>query len=305
MIQSLAVQQEFGAEIGVSDALTTITPVGGRVNVLIDTVKSTGESLYETLSCLDETCQKHSSYTESYANDPETGEGVITLFARSTMTKIDSATWLSAMNDVFNDYDIPAPEDAFSVVPGFDGPSFIKPFDPTVETKAPECHTLVCPTEEDWKARDPVLGMSPYVEPDGVLTGGFIAGITIASIVVAVVIFSYIYKRGVEARERRVKEAVLKSIAETMNITVSKDLSSCDLDEMFKKIDADDNGNLSKDEVKGLVDEAGVVNMSDRDYDVLFNSIDLDRNGTLDFVEFCAFFASISINEDKFVDHKA
>jgi len=32
-------------------------------------------------------------------------------------------------------------------------------------------------------------------------------------------------------------------------------------------------------------------------YDLLFASIDLDGNGTLDFVEFCAFFASISIDE--------
>ena len=49
--------------------------------------------------------------------------------------------------------------------------------------------------------------------------------------------------------------------------------------------------------MKGLVDEAGVANMSDRDYDVLFASIDLDENGTLDFTEFCAFFAPISIAE--------
>ena len=33
------------------------------------------------------------------------------------------------------------------------------------------------------------------------------------------------------------------------------------------------------DEIKGLVDDAGVANMSEKDYDILFASIDLDGNG--------------------------
>jgi len=49
--------------------------------------------------------------------------------------------------------------------------------------------------------------------------------------------------------------------------------------------------------MKKLVEEAGVGNMSDRDYDVLFASVDLDGNGTLDFIEFCAFFASFNVEE--------
>jgi len=88
-----------------------------------------------------------------------------------------------------------------------------------------------------------------------------------------------------------------------MTITVSRNLKPSDLAQMFQKIDIDGNGNLDKSEVKGLVDEAGVENMSDREYDVLFASINLDGNGTLDFTEFCAFFASISVDEsseDKF-----
>ena len=66
---------------------------------------------------------------------------------------------------------------------------------------------------------------------------------------------------------------------------------------MFKTIDDDGNGNIDKDEMKKLVEEACVANMSERDYNVLFASIDLDENGTLDFVEFCAFFASINVEE--------
>jgi len=102
-------------------------------------------------------------------------------------------------------------------------------------------------------------------------------------------------------RKSTVNESSLRNA--TMTITVSRNLKPSDLAQMFQKIDIDGNGNLDKSEVKGLVDEAGVENMSDRDYDVLFASIDLDGNGTLDFTEFCAFFASISVDEsseDKF-----
>jgi len=107
----------------------------------------------------------------------------------------------------------------------------------------------------------------------------------------------------VEARERRVKVAVLKSIAETMTIKSTKKLTPSNLEEMFKKINVDGNGNLDKSEVKGLVEEAGVANMSDRDYDILFASIDLDGNGSLDFAELCAFFTSISAADaDSFKD---
>ena len=157
---------------------------------------------------------------------------------------------------------------------------------------------LNAPTDENWALIDPYLGTSPYIEPDGVGTGGFIAGVTISCIVVALLVFYMIYKRGVEAREKRVKMAVLNSLSKSMSLKISKNLTAKDLNEMFQRIDDDGNGSIDKDEMKKLVEEAGVANMSDRDYDVLFASIDLDENGTLDFVEFCAFFASINIVED-------
>ena len=56
------------------------------------------------------------------------------------------------------------------------------------------------------------------------------------------------------------KEAVLKSLAKI----ISKNLTPQDLEKMLKKIDTDGNGNLDKSEMKGLVEEAGVANMSDR-----------------------------------------
>ena len=56
------------------------------------------------------------------------------------------------------------------------------------------------------------------------------------------------------------KEAALKSLAKI----ISKNLTPQDLEKVLKKIDTDGNGNLDKSEMKGLVEEAGVANMSDR-----------------------------------------
>jgi len=280
--------------------LAMLTPVGGRAYmVLIE--ESMDQSvpifMYETSFCTDSDCNSINKYTETFL--PRTDDGVrkIDTYQRASYTKVDKKTWMEGISEAYVEYNIPPP-DAPSPIPGFDSGIFVQPFDPTTSDSAPECHSGICPTEEDWKVRDPTLGTSPYVEPEGVLTDGFIAGVTIATIAVALIIFYFIYKRGVDNRERRVKEAVLKSISKTMTLRTRTDLSPKNLAEMFQKIDVDGNGTLDKSEMKGLVDEAGVANMSDRDYDVLFASIDIDSNGTLDFTEFCAFFASISVVKD-------
>ena len=291
-IQSLAIQSEFGQELIVSDDVTTVTPIGGMASMGMDPSGNVTQTAY----CLDDSCDKIAQTNDYYVNDPETGETSTFTFLRRTLTRVDKTTWMSELEQALNDFNIPSSDAPFTTIPGFDGPNFIKPFDPTSEDP-PECYNLVCPTEDFWAQRDPALGTSPYIEPDGVLTGLFIAVVTVLSITIACVIFYYIFKRGVEARERRVKEAVLKSIAKSMNITTSKALSPSDLEHMFNKIDVDGNGNLTKAEVKGLVEEEGVANMSDRDYDVLFSSIDIDENGTVDFIEFCAFFTSIPMEE--------
>jgi gas vesicle protein len=296
-IQSISLQEEFGQELIVPDDVTTITPIAGRATLGI--IPSNSITATSTTYCLDDNCDQYMVNSDVYTTDFG-----VSGFARAIYTRVDKDTWMSELNKALDDFNIPSPDTPFTGAVGFDGPNFVKPFDPTVADSAPECYTLVCPTEDYWKTRDPALLTSPYVEPDGVLTGGFIAGVTIGSIIVACAIFYFIYKRGVEARERRVKAAVFKSIAQTMNITASKSLSPQELESMFQKIDVDNNGNLSKAEIKGLVEDAGVAEMADRDYDVLFSSIDLDGNGTLDFAEFCAFFTSISVEEesDQFVE---
>lgn len=284
----------YGGNFSVSDVMSTITPIDGKVAVGVS-----DNGILQSTSCLDEDCTVQSVSTEIYTNGTEIGSRIIQSTVRGLYKKVDKTEWLSIMDQTFIDYNIPSADAPFD---GLNSPFFTRPFEPSTTVMAPECTTLICPTEDDWKKQDPKLGVSPFQEPNGVLTGGFIAIITILSIIVAMTIFYFVYKHGMAKRERRVKEAVMKSIAKSMGISVTKVMDPTELNDTFKKIDADGNGNLSKDEVKGLVEEAGVANMSDSDYNTLFSSIDLDGNGTLDFAEFCAFFASIPKTSDTFND---
>eukprot|EP01083_Nonionella_stella_P002333 6731_1 len=140
------------------------------------------------------------------------------------------------------------------------------------------------------EGKDPYLGTSPYIEPFGDLNTAFV-------IPVPILILYVIYTRFLEHRENRLKDEMLRSIANTMGLTKKRQLKHKDLKKMYDMIDDDNNGILEKSEVRSLIDEAGVNSMSEKDYDILFAAIDLDGDGTLDFMEFCAFFASISVEE--------
>lgn len=283
----------------------TVAPVSG--NTLLGTERLVSNvngveivtEVYQTVYCFDETCSKANGYRETYVTNPENGVKTSTGFSKATMRKVTTKQeWFETMDQVFTETNLPDT----ALTPALDSPYFKKPFDPAATNpKAPECFGGVCPSEEDWRTYDPEYGTSPYVEPPGVLTGGFIAIVSVASILIALAIFYVVYKRGVERREQRLKEAVMGSIAKQMGMTTNRELSPDELEEMFNSIDADHNGNLSREEIKELVTKAGMVEMSERDYDILIASIDLDGNGTLSFAEFCAFYASIPV-QDNFND---
>jgi len=272
-----AVVEGFGQEGYESGAYnSTLTPIAGKALFGVDLGR------YETLYCTSADCASIQVYGEVFTTADDGVDSLERKFG-GLLARVDKATWETGFENAYAEFNIPTLEDATIKTPYLSQP----------EDTNIEFITGYKFSEEDWQKFDPDFGTSPYVEPDGILTGGFIAGVTIASIIVAVAIFSFIYKRGVEAREKRVKAAVAMSIAKTMNFSgSSKNLSPSELEAMFVKIDTDGNGNLSKDEIKGLVDDAGVANMIEKDYDILFASIDIDGNGTLDFAEFSAFFCS-------------
>ena len=102
------------------------------------------------------------------------------------------------------------------------------------------------------KISEPKLGTPPHIEPDGVLSNGFMVGVTISYIIVILSIFSIIYELGLEACGKFVKTAAAKSIAKTMPFTSYKYLSHYQLEDTFYKID-------------GLDDNAGVAIMNEID----------------------------------------
>jgi len=274
-----------------------LTPVGDRALLGLTTEDDGGGRLI-LFYCVDAECSKMNGYFENYELD-DNGVRSVSRFTRSTGKKVkNKEAWMDEWSKTYADYNIPSRDEATLL---FKNSYFTQPFDLGTSDATTECSTN-CPNETEWQSYDPVFGNSPYAEPNGVLMGGFIALITILTVVVATTLFYVIYKRGMDAREKRVKEAVLKSIAETMSIQLSKNLTPAELSKMFEEIDVDGNGHLDKNEVKALVEKAGVTNMTDRDYQVLFNSIDIDHNGVLNFTEFCAFFASISCDLDTYRD---
>lgn len=268
----------------------TLIPVGNKSYIaLTDNNNSSGEDpeLYESIQCVDSECNQISLYIEGYKLLVD-GTRAVDYSERASGIKVDKDTWMEELGKAFTKYNVPPPNNPFTEIPGFDSKGFTQPFDPATSDSAPECHTLDCPTEEDWKEQDPYLGTSPYIEPFGDLNIAFV-------IPVPILILYVIYTRFLEHRENRLKDDMLRSIANSMGITKSKELKRKDLQKMFDMVDDDNNGILEKSEVKSLVDEAGVGHMSEKDFEILFAAIDLDGDGTLDFMEFSAFFQSIAV----------
>jgi calcium-dependent protein kinase len=67
---------------------------------------------------------------------------------------------------------------------------------------------------------------------------------------------------------------------------LAQDDEKKDLDNIFKAIDKDGNGNLDKEEVKEGWELHFGVQMTDKEIDEMFAKIDIDGNGTIDYTEF-------------------
>ena len=69
---------------------------------------------------------------------------------------------------------------------------------------------------------------------------------------------------------------------------MAKDEEKRDLEKIFKALDVENNGALTKEEVLvGFEKHFGVL-MTEELVDEMFDRIDIDGNGTLDYTEFVA-----------------
>lgn len=153
-----------------------LLPISERAILAIETAYF--GDVQESTYCVDPKCNKLSGHSEVYTSFTTD----LIKFSTFNMEKVTEDNWVTAFITSTDKSNITA-------IPGFNLEKNISP------GSFPDCpNPISCPTEGDWKSRDPVFGTSVYVEPDGVLEGGFIAGITVASIVVACLIFYAIHR---------------------------------------------------------------------------------------------------------------
>lgn len=80
----------------------------------------------------------------------------------------------------------------------------------------------------------------------------------------------------------RLKQAVLAFIATHL----TRDEEKKDLDKIFKAIDIDGDGSLSRQEMMQGYEEHFGIPISEEQVEDIFSRIDLDRSGTIDYTEF-------------------
>lgn len=67
---------------------------------------------------------------------------------------------------------------------------------------------------------------------------------------------------------------------------MTRDEEKKDLDKIFKAIDIDGDGSLSKQEILIGYEEHFGIPISEKQVDEMFEKIDLDGSGTIDYTEF-------------------
>lgn len=156
------------------------------------------------------------------------------------------------------------------------------------------CATKNCPTEEQWRERDPYYNESPYQEPEGSLKGGVMAGIIILALALVVGSLVMFHYQLLKLQEDRLKNAFAESMAASIGKRCSAaEMTPDDLRREFEGIDEDKSGKVSKEEFKTFISASDKVTLDDRDFEVLYRSIDTNGDQEIDFAEFCAFFALI------------
>jgi len=73
-----------------------------------------------------------------------------------------------------------------------------------------------------------------------------------------------------------------------------------DFDALWKKLDINGDGVVSREELHQFVGSSGMADLDDKEFDLLFDSIDADNNGELSHAEIVSYFNSLheSIKED-------
>ena len=236
------------------------------------------------------------SRTTTAYNQAEVGQRSLYYLNRSDGTRIkDESAWLADFEKKMDEANVWSTAFAPPMIPL----DYMRPTKSIATLQCTNPNQDLCATEEDWREMDPNFNDTPYVEPNGVLTGGFIAAITISSIVVAAAIFYAVNRILMGKQEQRLKTAFSAAVSRHIDGGLTSSLSPEKVSKLFHDVDIDNNGNISKAELKQLMNEDGLGSLSDKDFNMMFSTIDLDGNGNVNFMEFTAFFASLPTGDEQ------
>jgi len=166
-----------------------------------------------------------------------------------------------------------------------------------------EClHPLECATEEEFCTigKDPNCSESPYQEPAASLNGGAITLVVILCLAATTVVFYIIYQQSRAKQKKRYRDHFIRSIAKHIHIEPTANMTSPEnLKKEFDKIDTDEGGTISKEELQVFTDSGMIGNLSKKDFSAMWSALDLDNSGEIDFVEFTVFLSSCGDEFDK------
>ena len=117
------------------------------------------------------------------------------------------------------------------------------------------------------------------------MNGGGIALIVVLCIVFLSAAFCLIYRHAKASQKKRIKEHLIGAMARNIAIApAAGQLDPSELKREFDRVDKDNGGTISKDELWEYICRGHVGTMSNKDFNAMWSVIDLDDSGEVNFV---------------------
>jgi hypothetical protein len=254
----------------------------GYVNVYVDdstfyaSFQGDKSIFSSTTACLDPKCDWWTTLLEVY--DRLENVTSLSVSSRLVTTRIESPeAFYAEIKEAYEKYNVLPSQQIIS---------------PMVDN----CLTGFCPTNEtDFCTVDPNCSTSPYQEPDGSVKAGPIVGFVVAFFVIVIALLILWYHHRMAQRKARFRAKFARRIAETIKVTGSgHQLTPDNLAAEFKRIDTDNDGTISREELWEFISSGKAGELTESDFNALFSAVDLDNSGSVDFMEFAAFFGKCS-----------
>ena len=130
-----------------------------------------------------------------------------------------------------------------------------------------------------------------YTKPAGMKPGA-VVGIVVACVAAVALAFAVMYYQRMKDQQRRFREYFVKTIARNISIEPSAGaMEAQKLADEFAHIDGNNDGKISKDEMRLWLKEGKMGTLSDSDFEALWGAIDMDGSGSVDAVEFFVFLS--------------